>query len=197
MKFIAAAVTVVLVLSTSATLAQTAAGRWGACARFHAGHGDKAGDDNIVPYDGDWSYGLVYEYREPQAMFQIIMSATPSASFKGRFDGENYDITTDSTNTVSSIDSILTPEFNLIFTEGAWTGGMGILKHLVKYSKSDGRSGSKWSPVFWQIMTGITLGQKAGFAIDLTACYEFRSLKNISDIDINDIDVRLSLTKKF
>jgi hypothetical protein len=177
-------VTGLALLVPSLLFAQTESGRWGACARFHAGHGSEIDNENKVPFDGDWSYGLVYEYREPQAMFQIILSGTPNAGYKGVFDGVDYSQT--------PIDTIWTPEFNLIFTEGAWIGGMGVLKHLVR-----SEDGGRWSPVFWQFLLGFTLGQRQGFALDLMAAYEFRSLAETSDIDFDKLDVRLSLTKAF
>jgi hypothetical protein len=177
-------VTAIALLVPALASAQTGSSRWGACARFHAGHGSEPDNENKVPYDGDWSYGLVYEYREPQAMFQIIMSGAPNVGYKGFFDGVDYSQT--------SIDTVWTPEFNMIFTEGAWTGGMGVLKHLVR-----SENGGQWSPVFWQFLLGFTLGQRAGFAMDVTACYEFRSLTKASDMNVDQLDVRISLTKAF
>lgn len=168
---------VLAVLIPSIALPQNADVRFGGAARFHAGH-DKLQD---VPYDGDWSYGLVYEYREPQAYFQLLLSYTPNASFTGEFDGKS-----------GPIDSIWTPEFNLLFTQGPWAAGMGILKHHVRRE-----DGGEWSPVMWQFLFGLNLGQRSSTALDVMAGYEFSSWGDVSEIRMGDVDVRISLTRAF
>lgn len=167
---------VAIILPTTA-LPQSADSLWGVAARFHAGHGDL----KDIPFDGDWSYGLVYEYREPQAYFQVIMSYSPKVSFKDEFDGK-----------LGPIETIWTPEFNMIFTQGPWAAGLGILKHLVRRE-----DGGAWSPVFWQFLLGLNLSQRSHSSLDLMACYEFASWGNLSEIDIKDVDVRIGLTRVF
>lgn len=151
--------------------------RWGAAARFNAGHDE----EKDVPFDGDWSYGLVYEYREPQAYFQFLMSYAPKISFTEEFDGKS-----------GQIESVLTPELNLLFTDGAWQGGMGVLKHHVRRE-----DGGTWSPIFWQLLLGLSLGQRSSLALDVMACYQFPTWGDISNINVKDLDVRIALTRSF
>ena len=167
----------VMVLLPSTALPQSAENRWGAAVRFNAGHGDR----QDVPFDGDWSYGLVYEYREPQAYFQLVMSYAGKVSFTNEFDGKS-----------GAIEAIWTPEFNIMFTQSSWAGGLGVLKHLVRRE-----DGGVWSPVFWQFLVGLNLGQRSAIALDLMACYQFESWGEVKEINIRDVDIRISVTHAF
>lgn len=177
MKLLICLLVAIAVAIPSTVFSQSSDVRWGAAARFHSGHKDL----KDVPFDGDWSYGLLYEYREPQAYFQVGVSYAPSISFKDEFDGKTGDI-----------DSIWTPEFNLVFTQGPWGGGVGILKHLVRREE-----GGEWSPVFWQFLLALNLGNRAKTGLDVTACYEFASWSDVRDVSMRDLDVRIGLTRAF
>jgi hypothetical protein len=127
-----------------------------------------------LPFDQDLSYDISYEYREDAAAFwQLAVGYTPKIS------GTN------------NIDSVITPEVNLLFSEGVWRGGVGVLNSFVM----EGGEGD-WMDIYFQFLLGI--GVPVGkFSIDATACYVFPDWGSIGNFDMRDIDFGLRLTYHF
>jgi hypothetical protein len=144
-------------------------------ARFNSGHSGFLDR----PFDGDWSYGLAYEYHEQQAYFQLGLQYAPKASRQDTEYGPD-------------IDAVWTPEFNLIFTDGTWRYGAGILNSQVRTSE-----GGEWTGVYWQFILGVTLGGRGSFAIDLTAFYAFDKWNHLDDFAFDDIDAGIGVSMAF
>ena len=149
--------------------------RLGAEARFNAGH--SAFLDR--PFDGDWSYGLVYEYHEQQAYFQLGVQYAPKVS---RLD----------TKYGPDIQAVWTPEFNVIFTDGPWRYGIGILNSQVRTD-----DGGDWTGIYWQFVLGVSLGGQSSFAVDLTAFYVFEKWGELNEFRLDDADAGVGISFGF
>ena len=114
---------------------------------------------HVVPFgDNDISYSLAYEYHEDAGYWQIGVLYTPEIE-RDR-----------------SIDSVLTPYVNLIFTSDMWHLGVGILKSRVEQS-----DGSRWSDIYWQFITGLSIPFPGRISLTLYAFYVFAEWGDVFD----------------
>jgi len=144
-------------------------------ARFNAGH--SAFLDR--PFDGDWSYGVAYEYHEQQAYFQLGLQYAPKVSRNDTPYGP-------------AIDAVWTPEFNLVFTDNTWRYGLGILNSQIRTDE-----GGDWTGVYWQFLLGVSLGGGGSFTVDLTAYYVFDKWNDLSEFEFDDIDAGIGISIGF
>jgi hypothetical protein len=142
--------------------------RIGAGARYHVEHSVFT----EVPYSGDMSYGAVYEYHEGSAYWQLGLQYAPDLDAEG-------------------VDSVLTPEINLLFTDGFWRGGTGALVSYVETPLE-----SSWSKVYWQFLLGIEI-PLGGLNLDVMACYVFEDWNSLGDFAFEDIEGGVWLTYAF
>ncbi len=127
-----------------------------------------------LPFDKDLSYGISYEYNEDAAAFwQIAVGYAPKIS------GTN------------GIDSVITPELNLLFSERGWRAGLGIANSFVS---RDGEG--DWLDIYFQFILGFAI-PFGRFSVDATAYYVFGDWGKLDDFDIKDIDLGLRLTYHF
>ena len=119
------------------------------------------------PYgDGDLSYGLAYEVHNQLAYWQFAVSYAPNAT---------------GTNT---IDSVITPELNLITKDTFWRGGIGILN---SYAPSNVEGADDWLGFYGHFILGVgfDLGK---IGVDLHAYYPFSDFGELSEFDTNGIE---------
>lgn len=125
-----------------------------------------------LPYDdGDLSYGLAYEYHEGSAYWQLAVDYSTDAS---------------RTNTV---DTVITPQLNLIFKDRFYRGGLGVLSSYITYSGDDPSLKDDWTDVYYQFLLGISI-PAGSLAIDVMAAYPFADWGDLGDFEAGDIEVQ-------
>lgn len=146
-------------------------------ARYHMRHSEFL----ELPFDdGDMSYLLGYEYHEYSAFWQLLVGYAPdiSAGDDGRGIG---------------VESVITPQINLLFEDRNWLGGVGALASYIETEDSDA---SDWTDVYWQLMLGFQLPLPA-LDVEFMAYYPFEEWKALSDFDAGDIEFGLLFKFKF
>jgi hypothetical protein len=159
-------------LATCCLAASVRAGshHWGLGGRYHVDHSEFA----ELPFgDGDVGYGLVYEFHDGPAYWQLGASYAP-------------DIT--GTN---AVDTVITPFANLILKDGFWRAGAGLLGSYI-----DGESDSDWTDPYWQLLLGVGI-PLFGLNLDVQALYSFESWSDIGAFDMDDIEYGAWLTFAF
>lgn len=161
----------ILTVLAAATLGIAAQGtsRIGAGARYHAS--DHA-TFMEVPYDGDISYGLVYEYHESIACWQLGVQYAPDVGTNG-------------------IDSVISPELNLLYKDKAWRGGVGAVASYI-----EGDVKSDWSDIYWQFVLGLEM-PVGGLSLQVLGYYVFEDWGDLSDFEFDDLEVGAFLTFAF
>lgn len=143
----------------------------GAGARYHANHSVFTD----LPYDdGDISVAVYYEGHQVDTFWQF---------------GVEYAFDLGGSETVNYV---ITPEFNLLWKDGIWFGGIGILYPYI----DDEVSGGDWLDLYWQ---GI-LGAKIPIGIlniDLGVHYPFEKWSVVDEIDVKDLDYTAGLSVEF
>lgn len=141
-------------------------------ARYHTTHSAFS----ALPFsDGDLTYDLGYEIHDENGFIQLICGYTPD--FKDHKD----------------IDFGITPEANLLFTDGVFEGGLGVLSTYTQ----GGVEGDNWMDLYWQWILGVTLPLGDRFTLQANACYVFKSWDRLKDFDVGDIDYAAYLGLKF
>tara|TARA_B100000809_G_scaffold71165_1_gene68773 strand:- start:34 stop:549 length:516 start_codon:yes stop_codon:yes gene_type:complete len=127
---------------------------------------------NELPFvDDDISYGLAYEGRDQNAIWQLAVTYTPE------LDGSEL------------LDYALTPQLNLLAIDRQWRTGLGILQTYVETDTD-----SEWTDLYWQFLFGINLGDPSSFDLQIMANYVFESWSDISDFEGNDIEFSVWLS---
>ena len=160
---------ILLVLCAAASQAgQRVRSRAGVGARYYSGQ-----DTEIAaPFDNDTSYGLVYEYHEGGTFWQFGVSYASSM-------GSNH------------VDAVITPEINLMVTDGGWRGGIGVLaSHIETEDDSD------WSDIHYQFILGFEIPVGA-LALNFQTYYVFDDFDNLDEFDIDELDVSAYLMYQF
>ena len=121
--------------------------------------------------DGDLSYGIAYEFHENEAFWQVALEYAPNLS------GTN------------SLDYAITPQLNLLFADGYWRAGLGLLQTYVSGTDND-----DWTDLYWQFLFGIHLGKSTKPELDVYAHYVFESWSDLGDFDSEDIEFGLWLS---
>jgi hypothetical protein len=160
---------VLLVLCVaSAQAGQQARSRFGGGVRYYSGH-----DTEIAaPFDNDTSYGLVYEYHEGGAFWQFGVSYATSM-------GSN------------DVDAVITPEINLMASDGGWRGGMGVLASYIETEDDD-----DWSDIYYQFILGFDI-PIGSLALSVQTYYVFDDFDNLDEFDIDELDVSAYLMYQF
>jgi hypothetical protein len=115
--------------------------------------------------DGDISYVAGYEYHDKAGYWQLLVGYTPDVG-----DG-------------TVVDSIITPQLNLLLQDGAWLAGVGILGSYVETTLET----TDWTDVYWQVMLGFEIPLPI-FKLELLAYYPFESWSTFGDFDTDDIE---------
>lgn len=128
-----------------------------------------------VPYDdGDQGYSIAYHFITPSAYWQLATTLAPEAGAD------------------PEVDSVVTPEFNIVLYDRFVQLGTGVLISHVDYE----HRGSDWSDVYWQLLGGfhVPLG---GLNLSALAYYRFEELSDVGDLALDDMDVGLWLGYQF
>src|ERR1035437_3253967 len=136
----------VVALATSTVAAANDAASWNVVnlgMRLHAANDTFVGDKKVYG-DKDLSYKLGYEYHESSAFWQLAANWTPEATG------------------AADTDWAMAPEMNLLFKDGWFRAGPGILIDYV--SRSDGSS--DWTSVYWQLLAGVGIPLGNTFTLD-------------------------------
>jgi len=164
------AVGVMLTILSGVAMAQSQAIDLGA--RYHT---ENSAFPKLPFANGDLSYGLGYEIHDENGLLQLICGYTPE--FKNHRD----------------IDYGITPEGNLLFTDGLFQGGVGILSTYT----SGGTSGSKWMALYWQGVLGLNIPLGKQFSFQANAYYVFEEWNKLGDFRFEDIEFGGYLSYKF
>lgn len=157
-----------LLFATAAQAAGKSQQRIGGNVRYHAGQDTPV----AAPFDDDVSYGVVYEYQEGGTFWQFAVSYADSM-------GSN------------DVDYVITPEINLMVSDGAWRGGAGVLA-----SHISAESGSDWSDIYYQFILGLDIPLGA-LALSVQAYYVFDDFDGLSEFDFDEIEVSGTLMYRF
>lgn len=146
-------------------------------------HMDHSAFDDLPFGNGDISYALGYEFRERIAALQLALDWAPDVS------GSR---TNDVGQTLST-DWAITPQANLLFTDGVLRGGAGA---LITYMRDDAGDG-EWTPLYWQVILGLHVPPQGRFAIDGLATYAFRNFQTFRDFDLRDLEYSVWVSYAF
>jgi len=133
--------------------------RLGVGARYHA----EQDTELEVAFDDETTYGLVYEYHEGGTFWQL---------------GAQYG-TGLGTN---EVDYVITPEINLLVSDGAWRGGIGALASYVSTDED-----SDWSDIYYQLILGFDM-PLGGMALSIQAAYVFEDFDELDEFDFDEMD---------
>ena len=144
-------------------------------ARYHSRHSQFT----ELPYaNGDMSYVLGYEYHDAGGFWQFLLGYAPTIS-KGS-DGRG-----------AGVESVLTPQLNLLLEDRNFIAGVGI---LASYISAEG--GDDWTDVFWQVMAGYEIPLPL-FKLELMVYYPFEKWKTFRDFKTGDLEFGASLKRSF
>ena len=129
-----------------------------------------------LPYaDGDLTYELGYEIHDESGLLQLLCGFTPEFSDR------------------SDIDYGITPEANLLLTDGLFQGGLGILS---TYTKNSGGK-DEWMDLYWQWVLGLNVPLGSRLSIQANAYYVFESWSRLNKFAFDDVEFGGFLTYKF
>lgn len=149
----------------------------GVGARYHTTHSRFSSFE--YPFrEGDISYQAGFELQEGAGFWQLMVGYTPS-------------VDQDPENDAPEIDSIITPQLNLILQDRGWIAGAGILSSYIEDEVE-----SDWTDIYWQTMIGYQL-QLHTFSVDLMAVYPFDEWKNLSDFKFDNLEASITIKKSF
>ncbi len=134
--------------------------RLGAGARYHTAH--SVFDE--LPYDDEMSYGLTYQYVEDVSYFELAATIVPNPK-------------------ADSLDYIVTPQLNLLFSDGMWRGGTGVLTTYTKDSTGD----DDWTDIYWQMIFGLSypIGR---LSLDAYVYYVYEGWEDLLDFEFDDLE---------
>lgn len=123
-----------------------------------------------LPYDdGDVSYGFAYEYHEGSAYWQLALDYAPE------------------TTSTNKCDYALTPQLNLLFKDGIWSAGLGIMSSYLVY-EDDSENDDEWTDIYYQFLAGLNI-PLGSLSLDIMAGYVFEEWSELSDFEFGDMDV--------
>lgn len=133
--------------------------------------------------ENDMSFGGVYEYHDEMGFWQVGLTYTPSPT------GSN------------ALDYAITPEVNLVLSEGIWQAGVGVLKSFIPAEdeaamEAQGIEWDDWTDFYYHIIAGVgfPLGQ---LGLEIHAVYTFDDWGDVSEFDVGDMEYQAWLTYQF
>ncbi len=144
-------------------------------ARYHSRHSQY---EELPFANGDFSYTLGYEYHDAGGFWQLLVGYAPTISDGS--DGRGI-----------GVDSVITPQLNLLFEDRNWLAGVGILSSYVKTEE-----GNAWTDVYWQTMIGYEITLPL-FKLELMVYYPFHTWKTFRDFKSEDLEFGASIKRTF
>ena len=139
-------------------------------ARYH----DSVASVHGLPMEqGDVSWLLAYEYHENIAFWQIGVDVAPSSS-------------------TDNDARVITPQLSLIFKDGIFRLGAGVLQSYVELNGE-----SEWTDLYWQTLAGVDIPLGSRLSMGVYGCYVFHKWGEISKTDENGIAGNLLLSWAF
>ncbi len=129
--------------------------------------------------DGDLTYTLGYEYHDKNGYWQLLVGYTPDLS--------NEELGIDDI----AVDYVITPQLNLIFQDGVFLAGTGILGSYIETEEE-----GDWTDIYWQLMLGLEIPLGA-LSLEAMAYYPFESWGDIDDFDFDDVEYGGSIKYRF
>lgn len=136
---------------------------------------------DILPFeDGDFSYGVSWQYNEDEVYWQLLVDYTPG---------------------IEGTDFVITPRLNLMGTDslfgtkgmpGFWRGGIGVCASYIDPKSAD----TDWSDIYWQFLLGVRI-PIAGVSLDLQSFYPFERWSELNQFDVDDLEFGVSLSLPF
>lgn len=161
----------IAVAAIAAYPAQAGPHHWGVGGRYHTDHSTF----EELPFGSDDAgYGLVYEYHDVAAFWQIAVTYAPEVT------GTN------------GVDSVITPQLNLILKDSWLRAGAGVLGSYMRWDEG----GSDWTDLYWQLLLGIGI-PVFSFNLNVNACYTFDRWSHLDAFDRDDIEYGAWLTLEF
>jgi len=177
-SIVVVAVTAFFALCPLVTHAQYNAKKWHSAVNFGMiQHSDHPAEQEIPFGNGDLSYLLAYEYHEGNSFWQLGVALTPHAS---------------ATSTVGSVESVVSPQLNLIYKRNRFLAGAGVTKHYMKFPDK-----SLWSDFFWNFQLGICLPISESFELRAAGHYQFRNFSDLGDFNFNAMEWGINLAYSF
>ena len=159
----------------------------GVGARHHVQH--TAYED--YPYaDGDLSYTIAYEYHDAAGYWQLMVGFTPDVGERTAVEGDSTTVEGEGTTEEEAgavVESIITPQINLMIEDRIWLAGVGILSDYIETSED-----TEWSDIYWQVILGI-LVPIGNLELEILAYYPFEDWGTIGDFDADDIEFGASI----
>jgi len=144
-------------------------------ARYHTTH-TRYEEYPFGRADITWQGGV--EFHEGIGYWQLLVGYTPS-------------VKQDPESELPEIDSIITPQLNLILEDQGWLAGVGILSSYIKDEIE-----SDWTKIYWQTMIGYQFRMQH-FTLDVMGLYPFDSWSNISDFRFDNMEFSVMLKRRF
>jgi hypothetical protein len=142
-------------------------------ARFHATH---SRFEEYPFSSGDISWQAGVEFHEGVGYWQLIVGYAPSIKEREE---------------KAVLDSVITPQINLLLQDKGWLVGTGAYMYYIKDEIE-----SDWSKVFWQAMIGYEFKLKS-FDVSILGIYSFDDWGNISDFKFENIEPSAMIKKQF
>ena len=142
-------------------------------------HQRQSSFDDLPFGNGDISYLLAYNYIWRASIWQLGLDVGPDVSGKMPETGKN-------------VNTILTPQFNLIFRDSYFRGGAGI---RTSYLSGDGDD--KWLSPYWQLQLGLCFPIYGPISLDLGVYYVLEQWQDIGNFRFNDLEYGALLNYAF
>lgn len=136
-------------------------------------HSDHSNFEALPFQDDDLTYTIGYEYHEQAGYWQILVGYTPEVGDE------------------TVVESVITPQLNLLVQDNIWLGGVGILGSYIE-TEAD----SDWTDMYWQVMLGIEIPVPI-FDLSVLAYYPFEDWSEFSEFDTDDVEFGASLKYPF
>ncbi len=150
---------------------------------FSAGGRYHTGLEKFEDYpfrSGDISYQVGMEFHEGIGYWQLVLGYTPSV-------GDNPDPEAEAPR----IDSVITPQLNLILQDRGWLAGTGILASYIKDENE-----KDWTSIYWQTMIGYVFNFQH-FNLEILASHVFEEWSLFTDFSFNRLEYSAMLKRRF
>lgn len=134
--------------------------------RYHSAHSAFTSEEGWPYSEGDISYAGAYQWHEEAGYWQLAVEYTSLA------DGSN------------TADYAVTPQLNLVFNDGIWRGGIGVLDTYLQDKDGEG----EWSGIYWQLLAGLSFPLYKTFTVDVFSAYPFKEWARLKEFKWADLE---------
>lgn len=135
-----------------------------------------------LPYgNADISYALAYTFAQENVGLQL--GANYASEVSGARDAPN----------TNGVDSVITPQVNLILKDRVFRGGVGLLTSYIR----DDSGESDWLSPYWQLLLGLNLPFGKYLSLDGNVYYVLEKWGDIANFRIKELEYGLWLNYNF